>query len=157
MRLRALAVGIIGSFFDIKLTFMSYAFKMYYRRVTSAAIGPLRLPFVAVIKMKARFLLSLMPFRCKNGIIGMGLVDYTGSWGHFWFMLHSICCIMVQVTFCVCAWLTVFSVAFYPFFLGDHACKKKTLWEDQDNWTCNLKSEHLSCYAHWRSSEQTWV
>lgn len=124
MRLRALAVGIIGSFFDIKLTFMSYAFKMCYRRVTSAAIGPLRLPFIAVIKMKARFLLSLMPFRCKNGIIGMGLVDYTGSWGHFWFMLHSICCIMVQVTFCVCAWLTVFSVAFYPSFWETMLAKK---------------------------------
>lgn len=125
MRLRALAVGIIGSFFDIKLTFMSYAFKMCYRWVTSAAIGPLRLPLVAVIKMKSRFLLSLMPFRCKNGIIGMGLVDYAGSWGHFWFMLLSICCIMVQVTFCVCAWLSGFSIAFSPSFFGDHVCKKE--------------------------------
>lgn len=79
MRLEALAVGIIGSFFDINSTFMSYPFVMCCRRVTSAAIGSLRLPFVAVIKMKSRFLLSLVPFKCKNGIIGMGLVDYTNS------------------------------------------------------------------------------
>lgn len=42
MRLGALVVGVIGSFFDIKWTIMSYAFKMCCRQVTSTAIGPLK-------------------------------------------------------------------------------------------------------------------
>lgn len=65
---------------------------MCCRQVTSAAIGPLRLPFV-VIKVKPRFPLSLMPFRCKNGIAAMGLVDYSRSEGHFRFTLCSVYCI----------------------------------------------------------------